>query len=127
MGRKVSVDDLGNAVMRELTEYCDMADREVKKTVEEVGNHVKEEIMAKAPVRTGKYRKSWTVTKQSETKESLVVTVHSRTRYRLTHLLEKGHVKRGGGRVKAIPHIAPAEAAAEKELLEAVEKKLKGG
>ena len=123
--RTVSVDDLSTAVKRELEEYGDFTAEEVKKIVEEVGESVKQEIQANAPVDTGAYRKSWKVTKQKETATSKTVVVHSKNRCRLTHLLEKGHAKRGGGRVAAKVHIAPAEANAEKQLIERVERSLK--
>ena len=45
-------------------------------------------------------------------------TVHSKTQYQLTHLLEYGHAKRGGGRTKAQPHIIKGEELAIKELKE---------
>lgn len=125
MGKNVSIDEFPKAVKQELEEYVNMTSEEVKKVVTQVSENTKKGIQANAPVRTGAYKKSWRVTKTKETASSLEMTVHSDRRYRLTHLLEKGHAKRGGGRTKAIPHIAPAEAEAEKELLEAVERSLK--
>lgn len=123
--RTVAVDDLSTVIKRELEEYCSFTAEEVKQIVGEVGENVKKEIQENAPVDTGAYRKSWKVTKAKETATSLDVVVHSEKRYRLTHLLEKGHAKRGGGRVAARVHIAPAEANAEKELIEKVERSLK--
>lgn len=125
MGQNVSIENFPQAVKKELEEYVTMTSAEVKKLVEEVGEDTRKEIMANAPADTGRYKKSWTVTRTKETSASLTVEVHSDKRYRLTHLLEKGHAKRGGGRTKAIPHIAPAEEMAEKELLAAVERSLK--
>ena len=42
----------------------------------------------------------------------------------LAHLLEHGHAKRGGGRVRAIPHIAPAEQTGIEELEKEIAKAL---
>lgn len=53
------------------------------------------------------------------------MVVYSKNRYQLAHLLEKGHAKRGGGRVAGRPHIAPAEQAGIEQLQSLIEKALK--
>ena len=121
--QRVSVDRMADAIMDGLLEYAELATDVMKDCVKKAGDTVKKETQAGAPVRTGKYKKSWTVKRQRETSNTLEVVVHSRNRYQLTHLLEKGHAKRGGGRVKAIPHIAPAEEKGIRELEEGI----KGG
>ena len=104
-----SVDDLASQVMAGLREYADLADDAMKKAVRKTAVSVKKEISANAPKRTGKYAKSWTTKKVSENSHKLEMTVHSKDHYQIAHLLEKGHAKRGGGRVNGKPHIAPAE------------------
>lgn len=124
MARTVSVDRLAETIMSGLTEYADASTDLVKKSVQEVSKDVKKEISANAPKRTGAYKKSWAAKKTKETSNSLVMTVHSKNRYQIAHILEHGHAKRGGGRVASIPHIEPAEAAGTILLQQKIERGL---
>ena len=108
-GRTVKVDQMASAIQECLDEYKTLAADEMKKAIKAAGKTVKEDINSSAPVRTGKYAKSWTSKVTEETSVGMQVTVYSPSRYMLAHLLENGHAKRGGGRVRAIPHIKPAE------------------
>ena len=97
--RRTTVDGLADAIMDGLKEYADLATDTVKDAVKDVSKTVKKDIQANAPKRTGRYKKSWTVKKTAESSNSLTMTVHSKDRYQIAHLLEHGHAKRGGGRV----------------------------
>lgn len=125
-GVKCSIDGLADAIMEGLKEYSDLASSEVKGAVRKAGKLVKDEIAANAPKKTGAYSKSWSVKATKENSESLELVVYSKNRYQIAHLLEHGHAKRGGGRVAGIPHIAPAEEKAVKQLEEDIVKKLGG-
>ena len=76
--------------------------------------------------RPGPMQKSWAVKNTKENARALEVTVYSRNRYYLAHLLEFGHAKRGGGRVSGKAHIAPAEEAGIKQLEAEIERCLHG-
>ena len=120
----IKIDQLADEITKGLKEYADLATDDMKKSVRKAGNAVRKEIAQTAPTDTGTYAKSWSVKKTKETSNSLEVTVHSKNRYQLAHLLEHGHAKRGGGRVAARPQIAKAEENAidtlEQEILKAL-------
>ena len=119
-----SIDDMAAEIMKGLMEYADLADAEMKKAVRKTATAVKNEISANAPKKSGRYKKSWATKKVKENSHSLKMTVHSKNRYQIAHLLEHGHAKRGGGRVAAIPHIAPAEQHGEEMLTKLIEEAL---
>lgn len=127
MARRVSIDGLADAVMKELNEYSDVVADDMKAAIKRAGNTVKNQIKATAPKDTGKYAKSWSVKNTKETSNTLEVTVHSRNRYQIAHLLENGHAKRGGGRVAARPHIAQAEQTGITQLEQEIERSIRNG
>lgn len=122
----VTIDNLAREIMDGLMSYKNLATEDMKAAVRKAGKTAKKEIQANAPKKTGAYSKSWSVKTTKETSESLELTVCSPKKYQLTHLLEKGHAKRGGGRTRAVTHIAPAEESAVKELESDIRKALGG-
>ena len=106
---KIKVDELAHTIMEGLLEYANLASDELKKAVKKAGNHAKKDIQENAPIRSGKYKKSWEAKTTKEYADGITIVVHSKDRYQLAHLLEFGHAKRGGGRTRAFPHIASAE------------------
>lgn len=66
---------------------------------------------------TGNYRKSLKLKKTYEDDYTKNITWYaSGKEYRLTHLLEKGHATRNGGRTRAFPHIKYGDEYAKSEL-----------
>lgn len=122
----VHLDELASAVMAELEEYAQYTAEALKESVKEAGTAVQDHLHSNSPRDSGDYAKSWTV-KVTEMPHGSKVLVHSRNRYQLTHLLEYGHAKRGGGRVAAQPHIAAAQTVGEEVLNQELQRRLSNG
>ena len=126
MSKGISIDDMAEAIEKELIEYRELAADELKTAVKKAGRTTKSDIGKSAPVRTGAYAKSWRMKVTEESSVGIGVTVYSPSHYMLAHLLENGHAKRNGGRVTGERHIAPAEEHAKEQLTGDIEKALKG-
>lgn len=121
--RKVKIDGLADAVNEALSGYNDDLAIQVKEAAKEVGDKTAKTLRSTSPKRIGGYAKSWRVKVLTETASEIGVVVHNAKWYMLTHLLEHGHAKRGGGRVAARPHIADAEQAGIEEFMKEIEKR----
>ena len=113
--------------MQALNDYGDACYDDVAEAVEETGKLTRDEIRANAR-RYGwkKYPQSWTVKKDNKGLYAKSIVYAGKDGYRIAHLLENGHAKRNGGRVRAYPHIRPAEEKAERTLLKLVSQKIGG-
>ena len=121
---KTEIENLDSEISKILRMYDGNLSDEVKEITEEVSKTMLEEIRAAAPKRTGRYRRAMALTTIEETTLSYKKLWYvKKPHYRLTHLLEYGHVKRGGkGRVRAYPHIRKAADKAEEDYIKKIER-----
>lgn len=104
----IKIDDLGKAIQKIIDDYSEEANDVVEEVIPKVGKKAVNELKKKSPKQTKRYAKGWK-SKQEKERLSSKVIVYNKDRYQLTHLLEKGHANRGGGRTSGIPHIKPVE------------------
>ena len=126
MSQNISIDRMAESIEKELLGFRRLATDGMKMAVKKAGKTARSDINKSAPVRTGRYAKSWKDKVTEEDSQRIHVTVFSPSRYMIAHLLEYGHAMRGGGRVRAIPHIKPAEEHAEEVLLKEIGRALEG-
>lgn len=107
-----------------LVKYEKDVENGFKKDLEDITKEALQKLKQKSPSDTGDYAKNWTKTKR---KEAIILhnKKHRGEPSNITSLIEKGHAKRGGGRVKAIKHIEPVEQWANDELLKRTLERLK--
>lgn len=103
-----------------MDEYVKEVDDEVERAADKVGKETVNMLKQTSPKGTGQYAKGWRVKKEGRQRY-----VYNATKPQLTHLLENGHAKRGGGRVRAYVHIKPAEEAAAKRFVELTSEAIK--
>lgn len=124
----IEINKLSEIIIKELADYTKDIAEEVKEAVDETAKELLSNIKNDAPKRTGKYKKHMKIKTSYESKYEKRVTWYvSGAYYRLPHLLERGHAKRGGGRTKAFPHIVKNEEKAEENLEKRVKKIIKNG
>lgn len=130
MSTSISVDQLSEAVNKELTLYGEDVIKGVKKKAKESMDKLVKETKATAPVghRKKHYRDSIKSKKESESDKAVTYVWYvDGSDYRLSHLLENGHAKRNGGRVSGTHFIKNASDPIIEEYLTAVEEVCRNG
>ena len=128
MANSINIDQLAAEIAKGLADYSQGVIENVNVSSEKVGKAAVKRLKQTSPKRHGKYAKSWTMKTEPEVGQPHKRIVHVKApHYRLTHLLEHGHAKVGGGRVEGKPHIRPAEEMVIQEFMQEVEEAIRNG
>lgn len=117
---KIKPDKLASEITKALRTYTSEVEKDILKVEEKVASDAVQRLRTNSPEDTGDYRKGWRMKREGKK-----IVIYNATDASLTHLLEKGHAQRGGGRVAPRVHIAPVEEKAIDEFITGVEKVVK--
>lgn len=110
--------DFSNVIRDYLRQYDGTAIEALTATITEVAKESVKKLKADSPRgKTGEYSKNWKYEVERGRLKVGATVYGGKPTYRLAHLLEHGHAKRGGGRVEGITHIAPVEEWATEEVV----------
>lgn len=124
MSKRVGVDNFADVLVGYMRDYVESVTEGLEKGKEDSAKMGVKILKQTSPVgrrSKKKYKDGWRAKKVGT-----AWVVHNATNYQLTHLLEKGHALRQGGRTRAFPHIAPVEERIIVEYQKAAEDVIKG-
>lgn len=130
MSQTVKLDGLGKAIEAELSIYSDRVIEGIKNTAKTHMSQLVKATKATAPVghRQKHYRDSITSSKTTENSRKIEYVWHVKgSDYRLSHLLERGHANRDGGRTPGTHFIEKAAEPILEDYLKTVEEVIKNG
>lgn len=121
----IKIDSLGAEIAKLMEEYASDIAADMKAEAKTVAKEAVKELKQNSPKgpgsKKGHYKDGWSSKVERENAVSIDIKVYNKKKPGLTHLLEKGHAKRGGGRVSGTPHISIVE----QQAIENYEKRLK--
>lgn len=123
----ISINELSDAINDVLSNYSEEVTEKTKKAVDRAAKDCMDTIKQHIEFKqhTGDYVKSFKLKTAYEDKYNKRKTWYaSGDQYRLTHLLEKGHALRRGGRTRAYPHIQYGEEIAKQNLPKYIKEEL---
>lgn len=124
----MALDLISDQLAKIFDEYDRDMKRKVNNSVDKVGKEAVQKLKDTSPKKTGDYAKGWKLKRERGRNGINDVTIHNATEYRLTHLLENGHVirnKKGTyGRTSGRKHIKPVEEYFNSEVVEEIEREL---
>ncbi|MEN6391085.1 MAG: hypothetical protein ABFD04_11770 [Syntrophomonas sp.] len=123
----INIDQLAAEIAQGLADYSQDVVEKVNISGERVGKAAVKKLKAVKFKTGGEYSKSWRLKTEPEVGQPNKQIIHNKDHYRLTHLLEKGHAKVGGGRVEGIPHIRPVEEEVIRDFTAEVEEVIRRG
>lgn len=115
---------LGKTIAETLLSWADSEEKKFNKAIDEAAdacNETAQQYLSKGHgIRTGKYIQHFAIDRRQQARHHYVAEWHVKApEYRLTHLLENGHLTRNGtSRTKPIKHIKYGRQIAEQVLNE---------
>ena len=110
--------DIANEIAQALSQYTSEVEQQLDEIKSDVADETVNMLKVNSPKgRRSKYAKGW-----RKKKDGTGYVIHNATDAGLTHLTERGHAKRNGGRTQAQPHISIAEQEAIKKFENKVER-----
>lgn len=127
----IQLGDITDEIQDILVEYTETVSQGITTVGYDAAVECRKKLKTESPKKSGAYARGWKISKQKgRPGEPTSYIVHNEDHYRLTHLLEKGHlIKRNGkvvGRAPAHAHIAPVEESVIRKFTKDVEDVIRG-
>lgn len=117
---RIKIDEIENEIAKELKTYTKEVEEGLEDEKKKAARKGVKMLKDTSPQNRPRYKDGWGSVKQGTAR-----VIRNRTDYQLTHLLERSHTLRDGGRSTPQVHIKPAEEHVIKEYTEGVERVIK--